>query len=319
MNTGLIIGKFMPPHRGHRHLVEFALHRVDALTVIIFTKRHEPIPGALRAAWVRLLFPEATVLHVEEEHPVDFQNPGVWDLWIGAIRRVYPVGPTKVFSSEAYGEELANRLGAEHVMVDRARRSVPLSATAIRTRPLDHWDDLPACARPWFVRRIAIVGAESTGKTTLAASLAAHFSTAWVPEYARDYLAARGGICRRDDLPVIARGQAESEERLAGRAQRYLFCDTDLVTTGLWSERYFGEVDPEVERLAAAGTYALTLLCENDVPWEADGLRDSPGHRAWFRKRFASELASRGRPFRVLSGSKEERLGTAAAAVAALV
>jgi NadR type nicotinamide-nucleotide adenylyltransferase len=316
VRSGLVIGKFLPPHRGHRHLVEQALARVDALTVIVFTKRREPIPGDLRAAWVRQYFPEATVLHVREEHPVDFADPAVWDLWIGAIRRAYPSGPTTVFSSETYGEELARRLGATHAMVDPDRRAVPVSGTAIRERPLARWDDIAPCARPWFVRRVAVVGAESTGKTTLAAALAGRFATAWVPEYAREHLAARGGVCRPEDLPVIARRQREAEDRLAAGANRYLFCDTDLLTTALWSERYFGAVDPEVAALAAQREYALTFLCGNDVPWVDDGLRDSPGHREWFLGRFERELGARARPYVSVAGSHEVRLRAAAEAVA---
>lgn len=315
MTTGLVIGKFMPPHLGHLRLVASALAAVDRLTVIVFTKRAEPIPGPLRAAWARRLFAPAAVLHVTEEHPVDFADPAAWEFWIGAIRRVYPAGPDYVFSSEAYGEELAARLGARHVMVDRERSAVPVSATAIRARPLAHWDDLPACVRPWFVRRIAIVGAESTGKTTLAAALAERFGTAWVPEFAREYLEARGGVCRREDLQLIARGQAASEERQAERANRYLFCDTDPLTTGIWSLRYFGEV----ERRAEETTYPLTLLCGNDVPWADDGLRDSPGHRAWFLEQFVRALESRRRLYLLLEGTPEERLRAATAAVAALV
>lgn len=318
MTTGLVIGKFMPPHRGHRRLVASALAAVEQLTVIVFTKRAEPIPGALRAAWARRLFAPAAVLHVTEEHRGDFADPAAWEDWIGAIRRVYPAGPDFVFSSEDYGEELAARLGAQHVMVDRERSAVPVSATAIRARPLAHWDDLPACVRPWFVRRVAIVGAESTGKTTLAAALAARFRTTWVPEFARGYLEAREGVCRREDLPVIARGQAAAEERRAERANRYLFCDTDPLTTGIWSVRYFGEIDPAVGRLAEDATYPLTLLCGNDVPWADDGLRDSPGHRAWFLEQFVRALESRRRPYLLLAGTPEERLHTAAAAVRAL-
>lgn len=315
MTTGLVIGKFMPPHAGHLRLIAAAAARVDRLAVIVFTKAREPIPGALRAAWMRELCPGAAVHHVTEEHRVDFADPAAWELWIGAIRRVLPAGPEFVFSSEGYGDELARRLGARHVRFDRERAAPPLSATMIREAPLAHWEALPPCVRPHYALRVAVVGAESTGKTTLARALAARRATAWVPEYARGYLEERGGTCRPEDLPAIARGQADAEGRLAREADRVLFCDTDLLTTALWSERYFGEVDGEVSRLAADGRYGLTLLCGNDLPWVGDGLRDSPGHREWFRRRFEEELDARGRPWRPVAGTGEARLAAAEAAV----
>jgi NadR type nicotinamide-nucleotide adenylyltransferase len=196
VTTGLVIGKFLPPHRGHLHLIATAAAAVDRLTVLLFSKAAEPIPGELRAAWMRELCPQAQVLHSAEEHPVDFGDPAVWALWIGAIRRVLPAGPDLVFSSEAYGDELARRLGARHVAVDRERRAVPVSATRIRAAPLANWEYLPPCVRPHYALRVAIVGAESTGKTTLARELAARRRTAWVPEFARAYLEIGRASCR---------------------------------------------------------------------------------------------------------------------------
>src|SRR5204863_7277646 len=122
--------------------------------------------------------------------------------------------------------------------VDPGSTHIPVSAAQIRGQPMDHWQSIPPPVRPYFVRRLAIVGAESTGKTTLAQALAAQFSTVCVPEFARDYLSARGGQCRPADMPVIAAGQARLEDEYARHANRLLVCDTDLLTTQLWQEHY---------------------------------------------------------------------------------
>jgi NadR type nicotinamide-nucleotide adenylyltransferase len=143
---------------------------------------------------------------------VNFDDPEAWAFWIAAIRAVHPAAVDVVFSSEAYGAELARRLGARHVAFDPERTRVPISATQIRADPLAHWQFIPPPVRPYFVRRVALVGAESTGKTTLAQALAAHFGTVWVPEFARAYLLARGGVTEQD-MHVIAQGQAESGAR----------------------------------------------------------------------------------------------------------
>lgn len=304
----------MPPHRGHQFLIETARSRVDHLTVILFTKAHEPIPGDLRAGWMRKLFPDLEILHSRDEHPVDFDDPLVWDLWIPSIRKVYPQGPELVFSSEDYGEELARRLGASHQSVDRDRRTVPVCAELIRQRPLDHWELLPPCVRPYYVKRVCLIGAESTGKTTLAAALAAHFDTVWVPEFARDYLQNHGGVCTWEDMVTIARGQAGAEETLAEQANRVLFCDTELLTTSLWSERYFCSCPEQVRNMGLQHRYDLYLLCSPDMPWMADGLRDSPHQRQWFHERFLQEMKQRRLPYVIVSGSAEQRMAEAVAA-----
>lgn len=318
MTTGLVIGKFLPPHAGHAHLIGVAAAGVERLSVVLFSKAGEPIPGALRERWLRELFPAVDLHHLAEEHPVDFADPSCWSFWIAAIRRTLPRGPDLVFSSAGYGEELARRLGARHVPVDPGRLEVPVCGTAIRERPLANWKFIPRCVRPHFVRRVALVGAESTGKSTLAAALAQRFGTRWVPEFAREYLGRRGGACLPGDLPIIARAQAAAEEELLLAANRYLFCDTDLLATALWSRRYFGACDPEVARLAGERRYDLTLLLANDLPWVDDGLRDSPGHREWFSEEFGRELSSRGRAFQVVSGTGAARLEMAESHVRAL-
>ncbi len=318
-STGLIIGKFMPPHAGHLHLFSVARPQVDELVVVLFSKAAEPIPGALRLAWLRELLPGASIVHVEREGQVDFEDPGAWSFWVGVIQEALPCRPDVVFSSEPYGDELARRLGARHVLVDAARRAVPVSASQIRARPMAHWSFIPPPVRSYYARRVAIVGAESTGKTTLAQALAAHFHTAWAPEFAREYLQGRPGPLTPEDMLVIAREQAALEERQARQADRLLVCDTNLLTTQLWYERYFGDCPPEIRRLSAERAADLYLLCGTDAPWSADGLRDSPDRREWFQQRFRSELEARGLPLVALGGPHAERLAAAIRVVAPLL
>ena len=316
---GLVIGKFMPPHLGHAYLVRRAQAQVEHLTVVIFTKLAEPIPGALRVDWLKEMCPEVTLRHVTAEHVVDLESEAAWETWLHEIRAAVPHGVDLVFSSEAYGDELARRLGARHVLVDPARRNVPVSGAQIRNNPLAHWDHLPPGARAYYARRVAILGAESTGKTTLAQNLARHFNTVWVPEFARAYLEARGGICTPQDMPVIARGQAAAEDRAARDANRVLICDTELMTTALWHERYWGECPDEIAQMAQerAAHYRLFLLCDSATPWIGDGLRDSPGQREWFQERFLRELRQRRLPFVVLKGTYAQRTAAAIGAVEA--
>jgi NadR type nicotinamide-nucleotide adenylyltransferase len=173
------------------------------------------------------------------------------------------------------------------------------------------WRYIPPIIRPYFVQRIAIVGGESTGKSTLAHALAERFATACVPEYAREFLAANGNRCTPADMPAIAAEQARREDLAATQADRFLFCDTNAVVTKMWSLHYFGSCDAAVEALAGRD-YALTLVTAPDLPWVDDGMRDTPTGREWFFNTAVEELTRRGALHRVVRGIGEERTSCAA-------
>jgi NadR type nicotinamide-nucleotide adenylyltransferase len=317
--TGLILGKFLPPHAGHVHLVRAALAEVERLTILCCSLRREPIPGALRHAWMRELFPEADVVHVDEELPQEpAEDPRFWERWIAAVRRVVPRGPDLVFTSEDYGDELARRLGARHVCVDRARAQVPISGTSVRRDPLAAWPHLPPPVRAYFVKRVAVFGAESTGKTTLAEKLAARFGTVWVPEFARTYLDRKGPPVELADIEPIARGQIADEDRLARAADRVLFCDTELETTVIYSEQYFGVCPDWIRAEARRRRYDLYLLLAIDVPWVPDPWRDFGHAREALNARFRAALVGKAAPVVEIRGAWDERLEAATAAVARL-
>ena len=319
MTTGMILGKFMPPHLGHVYLCEFASGYVDELTIVVCSLEREPIAGHLRYEWMRELLPQANVVHLTEELPQEpGEHPDFWALWKAALERVLPGVPDFVFASEDYGAKLAEVLGGRFVPVDRARSAVPVSGSAIRADPMANWGFIPRCVRPHFVKRVCVFGPESTGKSTLAANLAAHFRTCWVPEYARTFIESQRGAISRDDMLAIASGQIASEDALARNAQRVLICDTDVLTTCLWSETLFGACDPRL-RNKATRPYDLTFLLDVDVPWVPDVVRFLPDDRVPFFARCRDALDAHGRDYVVLSGTWDERFDRACQAVASLI
>lgn len=320
MTVGMVLGKFLPPHAGHVHLVETAAAQVDRLIVLVGTLAREPIPGGVRYGWMRQLCPlNATVVHVTDENPQEpHEHPDFWDIWVGTIRRACPEPPDVVFSSEAYGDELARRLGVRHIAVDPARATVPVSGTAIRACPAACWEHIPPVVRPWFARRVVLTGAESTGKTTMAARLAAHYGVRWVPEFAREYIGGRGDVFGVDDMEPIAEGHAASESAALGE-HPVLFCDTDAIVTSVYSAWYFGQVPPRVAALADASRPDLSLLFHPDVPWVADPQRDLPHVRLAMHERFRSALQVRGLRWADVTGGWDERFARCVAVVDALL
>ncbi len=166
-------------------------------------------------------------------------------------------------------------------------------------------------------RRVCLLGAESTGKTTLAADLAAAYGTLWNPEYGRPYTEIGrqpGTPWSSAELVHIARMQCWYEDFLAGLATRVLFCDTDAFTTAVFYEVYIGEPARGFEELAAR-PYDLFVVCGLDVPWRGDGIREFESQRRWMHERYLERAGSSGSPWLVVEGPREARLTTASRAV----
>lgn len=161
-------------------------------------------------------------------------------------------------------------------------------------------------------RRVAIVGAESSGKSTLAAALAVHYGTLWVPEYLREFVETQGRVPRAEDQAGIAATQQDREDAAAARTDSYLFCDTTPLMTAIYSLHYFHGVDAALARLAARHDYGWTLVTAPDAPWEADGLqRESEAVRQAVHTLLISELQQRGIPYKLLRGDLSARIDEA--------
>ncbi|MGL5111609.1 MAG: DUF4301 family protein, partial [Flavobacterium sp.] len=161
------------------------------------------------------------------------------------------------------------------------------------------------------VLRIAIFGPESTGKTTLAKQLAEHYQTSWVPEFARNYLQDKlktsAQLCDEKDMLPIAYGQVELENKMVLEAKKFLFCDTNLMVTKVFSEVYYKRCDPFLDAAAKTHAYDLFFLTDVDVPWEADDLRDSPNGRTEMFSIFKQSLLDNNKPFITLRGDVATR------------
>ncbi len=161
------------------------------------------------------------------------------------------------------------------------------------------------------VTKIAIVGPESTGKSTISSQLADHYNTVWVPEFARAYCAALTEPCTWQDEINMFRGQLELEREYIPRANKILICDTTFITVKIWSDHMFGESPQEVLDELPKHPYDLYLLMDIDLPWKEDPLRDFPDLREHFMEVWHKELEALDANYSLISGSDEERLQNA--------
>ena len=169
------------------------------------------------------------------------------------------------------------------------------------------------------IKRVVLIGAESTGKTTLAQRLAAHYETVWAPEYLRQFVERKGALPEPSDTRLIAQGHLAQEKALRPQARRVLFLDTDLISTCVYHRYYFGTCPAWLHRRAAEQSADLYLLTDIDIPWTPDpGQRDGPAVRATLHMLFRDALQARGLAHVLLSGTLEARMKTALRAVDAL-
>ncbi|MFZ4874571.1 AAA family ATPase [Janthinobacterium sp. Mn2066] len=340
---GLVVGKFCPLHRGHELLIERAQAACAALLIVSYTKPEFPgYEPARREGWLRAQFPQATVVVLDDERlarlcaargvaprqlPHNDEDGDVHRHFMGWLCwTVLDTPVDAVFTSEEYGPGFARVLSEHyapgevaHVSVDQARTLVLVSGTQVRQDPHAHSAFLSPPVYASFIKRVCLLGGESSGKTTLAAALAQHFDTRWVAEYGRELWESQDGELGYDDLLKIGREQVRREAVAAREARRWLFCDTSPLTTYFYCIEMFGKAQAELAELAeAAGhRYDLVLLCAPDFPFIQDGTRRDDGFRlrqhAWYR----AELERRGIAYVEVSGTVADRVGQVARLLAA--
>jgi NadR type nicotinamide-nucleotide adenylyltransferase len=331
--NGLVMGKFYPPHAGHHALIRRAASECDRVVVVVVASAAETIPVADRVAWLAAEHAgegNVRIVGARCDAPLDVTDDVVWRAHVAVVAAAARVGGAPVvdvvYSGEEYGTELAARLGAKHVRVERDGRS----STAVRRDLAGMWDDLAPATRAGLTTRVVVLGAESTGTTTVAAKLAERFRArggAWtrtecVPEYGREYTqlkwAREGGaldalVWDVHDFDTVAAEQTRAEDGAARRGSPVLIGDTDAFATAIWERRYLGAAvrlgQPWAER-PASNLYLLTD--HEDVPWHDDGLREGDlAIRAAMTGWFADALTQAQHSWALLTGSLDERVDLA--------
>jgi HTH-type transcriptional regulator, transcriptional repressor of NAD biosynthesis genes len=314
IRRGLTLGKYAPLHRGHQSVIETGLAEMDEMVVMIYdAPETTSVPLAVRAAWIREMYPDAEVVEAWDGPTEVGYSPELKRAHEAYIRNA--LGPRKVthfYSSEPYGEHVSRALDAVDRRVDVARRRVPVSATQIRAEPFRYRQCMTPRVYRDLITNVVFLGAPCSGKTTLAERLAQEFGTRWMPEYGREYWEAHH-VERRltpTQLVEIAEGHIEGETRMLQEANRYLFTDTNAITTLTFARYYHGVAEPRLMELAdqAVIRYDLTFVCAIDFPYQESRDRSGEANRAAFQNQVLEDLAWRKVPYVLLSGSVERRI-----------
>ncbi|HEV8433310.1 MAG TPA: AAA family ATPase [Thermoanaerobaculia bacterium] len=311
--VGATLGKFAPLHRGHQLVIETALREMDRVIVLIFPAEETPVPLSIRAGWIRTLYPQVEVIEAWDGPTETGYTPELIAKHDAYLQRVLAGrGVTHFYSSERYGEHVSRALGGEDRRVDPDRSAFPVSGAAIRERPFAFRQFLDPVVYRDLVFRVALVGAPSTGKTTLAERLAAQFGTVWMSEYGREYWEQHHQDRRLtlDELAYIGEEHRRLEDEKVLNADRYLFVDTEAITTRVFSIYYHGKAAERLERLAdeAVAHYDLFFLCGDEIPYADTPDRSGEANRRLFQLWIRDELARRKIPYVAVAGSVEERL-----------
>lgn len=158
------------------------------------------------------------------------------------------------------------------------------------------------------IRRVAILGAESTGKTTLARLLASHFNTVWVEEYARNYMQQNKTNYSANTIIEIAKKQLQKEEESCSKATEFIFIDTEFIIAKGWCEDVFGFCPTWINNQISEHRYDLYLLTDNNLPWIADPVRVNPERRDYFFTQYKNLLELNKLNYEIITGNEEDRL-----------
>ncbi len=320
MKTGLVLGKFLPLHKGHIALINFAQTYCDELTILICSTASETILGEIRLDWIRESYRDNKKIkpvHIIYDETVlpntSISSREVSQKWADYLRNKFPSFDF-VFTSEKYGDYLAEFTGAIHIPFNLPKTVVPVSGTLIRQNPFQYWDYLPDNVKPYLVKKICLVGTESTGKSTLTERLAKYFNTVFVPEMAREII-EKTVECEPQHLIQIAELHARTIIEKTKIANKLLFVDTDINITKSYSRFLFAqelEADNWVEE---TNCFDLYLYLEKEVEFIQDGTRLEKNKRDLLDASHKNTFEEKGINFVKINGTWEERFQKAIAAV----
>jgi HTH-type transcriptional repressor of NAD biosynthesis genes len=316
--NSLVVMKAYPFTKGHQYLIDTAISKSEIVHVLITYNSSQTIPGEVRFNAIKETYKNNPSVKVygssDEDLPsYDFECDTLDEFYSYWVPFVYSHVDEidAVFTSEKYGDDFARYLGVDHILVDLQRVNVPISATKVRQNPYKYWDYIADSMKPYFVKRVAIMGPESVGKSTLAKDVSNTLGTNFVPEYGRLIYEINNSVTIDDFIP-ISKGRQEIEDCMIKYSKKFIICDTEDITTYLFSKMYcpdeYKKVEPYfLNALKTKPKYDLYILLKPDCDGIQDGTRNFLDKRWDHYELIKSELIKRHCNFNEVSGSWRER------------
>jgi len=329
--VGFIGGRFLPFHRGHIFAIIEASNHVENLYVVLNSSKEKddevclddgirPMSAEVRLSWIGESISKLEnihILHIEDESWGESDN---WDAGTRAVKKAIGKTITHVFSSEHAYDELFDKYypEARHIVID-ARRSIvkARSASEIRRNLYDYWSLLPHTVQSFFVKRIAFIGTESVGKTTLAEKLSKFYNTAYVHEVGRDYTLTYSDQLTVNHFDELAMEHYLLTEKKSLVCNRVLLIDSEAIVTQYYLEMYFGNRSGLIDEIIKRQKFDLWLYLEPDLEWIDDGVRFAGADdvREENNRHLKEMLAEYGIDYHTISGDYNNRFVEAKKAI----
>jgi len=309
---GLTLGKYAPFHIGHKRLMDTALSETDKLIVLVYEDSITSIPVHVRANWIRSVYEGENVEVIEcyncpQEVGYTPEIKLMHEQYI--LKTLGNRTVTHFYSAEPYGEHVSKALNAAD---RRINREGDVSATRIRGDPYRYKDDVIASAYADMIIKVVFLGAECTGKTTMAETMAEKYKTEFVPEYGAEYWFEhqKNGVLTPEQLAEIAKGHIDCENEAVLLSDKYCFIDTNAMTTYMYALDYHGYALPELIQAAhnCCNRYDVVFLCDDDIPYDDSRGRRGEETRSISQKKIAEDLMERKIQFMRLRGDVETRV-----------
>ena len=315
MLKGLILSKFMPFHLGHIALIDFAKKNSDIVDVLFCCELSEVIDSKTRYNWLKDYYNNDTKinLHLIEYKETDLPSTSVSSIEVSRKWADYLLElgfqPDIIFSSEKYGDYLADFMKCSHKIYDEKRELINISATQIRNHPFKYWEYLPEIVKPFFVFKICIVGTESTGKSTITQRLAEFYQTNFVSEVAREIFGKTDEVVF-EDLIKIAEAHSNEIVNKSKNANKLLFIDTDINITKSYSRYLFDKELLVNNEIISINKSDLYLFFASDCQYVQDGTRLIQECRLELEESHKSLLQENNIEFIEIKGNFEEKYNT---------
>jgi HTH-type transcriptional repressor of NAD biosynthesis genes len=318
--NSLVLGKFFPPHKGHVYLIDTAIENSENVNVLLCYNKDQNISGEIRFNALKSIFKDNKNVNIQlvddgDLPQYDWECESLDEFYSHWVPFVYQFVDKLdvVFTSEDYGNDFAKYLGIEHYLVDKERKKYPISATKVRTNPLENWEFIPNEIKPYFIKRVVLMGPESVGKSTLTINLAKYFETNYVEEWGRTVFENNGNTISLDDFIPISKGRQELEDLKVKESNKLIFCDTEDITTYLFSKMFYPKTYKQIENyflkvLDEKENYDLYLLLKSDCDGIQDGTRQFLEERKDHYELIKKELVNKKCNFFEIGGDWDKRL-----------